>query len=76
MKKMSLAALAVAFITLPLPAIAVDNSASSAIQAQYENFVQQGKSYKDAFEALQYEIAYETASVQSKSPCKKMVRGL
>lgn len=48
----------------------------SEIQQQYEKQLNQGKSYKDAFEALQYEIAYEQAAVHSKSPCRKLVRGL
>ncbi len=43
---------------------------------EYEAQLSQGKSYRDAFEALQYEIAYEQAAVHSKSPCRKMVRGL
>lgn len=46
------------------------------ILKEYEMQLEQGKSYRDAFQALQYEIAYEQAAVQSKSPCRKMVRGL
>lgn len=46
------------------------------IQQQYSQYVEKGKSFKDAYAALAYEIAYETASVQSKQPCRTMVRGL
>lgn len=49
---------------------------SSLVQQKYQMYLDQGKTYRDAFEALQYEIAYEQAAVQSKSPCRKLVRGL
>lgn len=46
------------------------------IMQEYRGYVENGKTYKDAFEALQYEIAYESAAVHAKSPCRKLVRGL
>lgn len=59
-------------------AMAAPNSspASTQVQKQYSQYIEQGKSYKDAYQALQLEIAYETAAMQSATPCKKMVRGL
>ncbi|WP_029408477.1 hypothetical protein [Thiomicrorhabdus sp. Milos-T2] len=47
-----------------------------AIQNQYSAFVENGKTFKDAYAALAYEIAYENAAVQATKPCRKMVRGL
>ncbi|HHS99336.1 MAG TPA: hypothetical protein ENK73_00620 [Thiomicrospira sp.] len=47
-----------------------------AVQNQYDAYVDNGKSYKDAYAALAYEIAYETAAVAATKPCRKMVRGL
>lgn len=55
---------------------ATEMSTQSEVQQQYSQYVEQGKTYKDAFHALQLEIAYETAAAQSATPCKKMVRGL
>jgi len=49
---------------------------ATPVQQAYSKHIESGKSYKDAYAALAYEIAYETASVQSKQPCRKMVRGL
>ena len=43
---------------------------------QYLQYVENGKTFKDAYAALAYEIAFEKSSVQAKSPCRKMVRGL
>lgn len=74
-------------ITLPLAlsmaifggsAMAATDSGNKAseVQKQYSQYIEQGKSYKDAYQALQLEIAYETAAMQSATPCKKMVRGL
>lgn len=59
-------------------AMAVDNNMTDTdgVKQQYAQFINQGKTYRDAFEALQYEIAYEQAAVQAKSPCRKLVRGL
>lgn len=57
-------------------AASTDNDDLRVIQNQYSQYVENGKSYKDAYEALAYEIAYETAAVQAKKPCRKMVRGL
>ncbi|MDX1353450.1 MAG: hypothetical protein R3254_10580, partial [Thiomicrorhabdus sp.] len=48
----------------------------SAIQKAYSAQLNSGKDYKDAYAALAHEIAYETAAVQSRQPCRKMVRGL
>lgn len=53
-----------------------NNDDLRVLQNQYSAYVENGKSYKDAYEALAYEIAYETAAVQAKKPCRKMVRGL
>jgi len=47
-----------------------------AVQNQYSVHVENGKSYKDAYAALAYEIAYESAAVEATKPCRKMVRGL
>lgn len=47
-----------------------------AVQNQYDVHVENGKSYKDAYAALAYEIAYESAAVEATKPCRKMVRGL
>jgi len=47
-----------------------------AVQNQYSVHVENGKSYKDAYAALAYEIAYESAAVEAAKPCRKMVRGL
>jgi len=55
---------------------AVDNSKHTEAKQQYSYYIEQGKTYKDAFQALQYEIAYETAAMLSSTPCKKMIRGL
>ena len=49
---------------------------NQAVQQQYAQLVESGKSYKDAYQQLAYEIAYESASVQAKQPCRKMIRGL
>lgn len=46
------------------------------VQQQYAQLVESGKSYRDAYQALAIEIAYETAATQSNKPCAKMVRGL
>jgi len=47
-----------------------------AIQNQYSAYVENGKTFKDAYAALAYEIAYENAAVQATKPCSKMLRGL
>ena len=47
-----------------------------AVQNQYSVHIENGKSYKDAYAALAYEIAYESAAVEATKPCRKMVRGL
>lgn len=78
MKNVTVLSLALAFAFFGSSAIAnnVDSKPMSEIQKQYSQHVENGKSYKDAFQALQFEIAYETAAMQSATPCKKMVRGL
>lgn len=77
MKKTSLALVIISSLLLSSNAISMEQKpGQSEIQQQYEKQLNQGKSYKDAFEALQYEIAYEQAAVHSKSPCRKLVRGL
>jgi len=55
---------------------ATSSNSSNLTQAQYSQLVENGKSYKDAYQQLAYEIAYENASVQATQPCRKMVRGL
>lgn len=47
-----------------------------AVQDQYSAYVENGKTFKDAYAALAYEISYENAAVQATKPCSKMVRGL
>lgn len=78
MKKMTTLPLILALGLFGTQALASSNDlqSQSAIQQQYSQYVEQGKSIKDAFHALQLEIAYETAAMQSATPCKKMVRGL
>ena len=78
MKKLTIIPLAISASLFATTAIAsnADNMNISEIQKQYSQHVENGKSYKDAYQALQYEIAYETAAMQSATPCKKMVRGL
>jgi|GEM_PF-5408194 len=49
---------------------------SQALQQQYAQLVESGKSYRDSYQALAIEIAYEMAAVQASQPCRKMVRGL
>ena len=78
---MKIQTLTALFLAASLTGMAAQASTSQAydrneVQQKYESLVNQGKTYRDAFEELQYEIAYETAAVQAKSPCKKMVRGL
>lgn len=51
-------------------------SASQKAKVEMMNLVSQGNPYRDAFDKLAYEIAYEAAAVQAKQPCRKMVRGL
>ena len=79
MKKFNLTALFLAASTLSLSAFANGSTSTngvSEIQKQYEQHLKQGKQFKDAYQALQYEIAYEQATMVSYKPCKKMVRGL
>lgn len=47
-----------------------------AVQDQYSAYVENGKTFKDAYAALAYEIAYDNAAVHATKPCSKMVRGL
>ena len=55
---------------------AVQSDSNQMAKQQYSQLVDKGQSYKDAYQQLAYEIAYENASVQAKQPCRKMVRGL
>ena len=55
---------------------AQQGDSSQALQLQYAQLVENGKSYRDSYQELAIEIAYETVAVQASQPCRKMVRGL
>lgn len=78
MKKLTVLPIALAMTLFGTTAVASSANSNNVndIQKQYSQHVENGKSYKDAFQALQFEIAYETAAMLSATPCKKMVRGL
>ncbi|WP_127471643.1 hypothetical protein [Thiomicrorhabdus aquaedulcis] len=56
--------------------LSIADTQSKQAQATIEKLNAQGVGYRDAYAQLSYEIAYETASVQAKQPCRKMTRGL
>ncbi len=62
--------------TSPVTVAAQHSSANQMVKQQYLSMVNEGKTFRDAYEALAYEIAYETSAVQAKQPCRKLVRGL
>jgi len=77
MKNLTLITLVTAALAFNTNAMAKDNhQENTLVQQQYQMQLDKGKNFRDAFEALRYEIAYEQAAVQSKSPCRKLVRGL
>jgi hypothetical protein len=43
---------------------------------QQKLHIENGKSFKDAYAALAYEISHESNGLQQRAPCLKMTRGL
>lgn len=79
MKSLSLLSLALLMVSssaFAQPMANQNDDQKAQIRAHYDQYVENGRTYRDAFEALQYEIAYEQAAVHSRSPCRKLIRGL
>lgn len=70
----------VALTTLLFGTTAIANSVETQelteIQKQHVQFIEQGKSHKEAYKALDLKVEYNASASQSRTPCKRMVRGL
>ncbi len=74
------AVIPVALSTLLFGTTAIANSVETQelteIQKQHAQFIEQGKSHKEAYRALDLNVEYNASSSQSRTPCKRMIRGL